>query len=134
MSDLEAIRERWIAERPMYEALGFFVQDRLERETRRRGLLCEHSARAKDVDSLLKKALRKRYDLPYAAIHDKAGVRVVVTYADDVTVVDNIVQDHFHIHVRENKTLGLPPNQLGYLGVHFEASIPDGDVPETKQE
>src|SRR5436190_16165155 len=115
MIDLEPIRERWISERPVYGALGQHVRTLLKTDLQRRGLLCSVDARPKDVASLLKKVLRKSYRSPYDEIHDKAGIRVIVTFAGDVPVVEEVIRARFEVEAYENKTLGLDYHELGYL-------------------
>src|SRR5437868_6010477 len=97
MIDLEPIRERWIAERPAYGALGEQVRTLLKADLQQRGLLCSIDARPKDVASLLKKVLRKSYGSPYDEIHDKAGIRVIVTFAGDVPVVEEVIRGRFEV-------------------------------------
>ncbi|MBI4219915.1 MAG: hypothetical protein HY682_07230 [Chloroflexi bacterium] len=128
MIDLEPIRERWIAERPGYAALAEHIRTLLKPDLQRRGLLCSLDARPKEVASLLKKVLRKDYGAPYEDVHDKAGVRVIVTLADDVPAVVETIRERFEVKHFENKTLGLDYHELGYLGIHFEVALRDADV------
>lgn len=121
MIDLEAVRERWLVQKPVYGALAKHVREVIEGELRSRGLLAVCTAREKDVASLLKKALRKSYD--YDDIHDKAGVRVVVDFPSDAPVVEQLIRDRFSILHYENKTVGLDYDRLAYLGVHFEIAL-----------
>ncbi|MGD9116488.1 MAG: RelA/SpoT domain-containing protein [Dehalococcoidia bacterium] len=121
--ELEALRERWIAERGLYKDFSEYVKSILEAETRRRGIACIVSARAKEVASLLKKALRKRYTNPYDEIFDKAGVRVVLTYYDQLDNVEKIIRGLFNVLKYENKIVGLDYDQLGYLGIHFRVTL-----------
>ncbi|MDY6918239.1 MAG: hypothetical protein SVP26_09920 [Chloroflexota bacterium] len=126
MNDLETLRKRWLAERPVYRDLCERVKGILETEVRRRGVPCILQASPKEVASFLKKALRKGYSNPYEEIRDKAGVRVVCTYYDSLVDLEGVVRDCFVVHSHENKTLGLEYDQLGYLGIHFEVSLPEG--------
>ena len=125
MTNLEALRERWLSERPLYGEFCKRVKGILETEARRVGIACTVHARPKEVASLLKKALRKRYANPYEEILDKAGVRVVCTYYDSLSQLEAIVRNLFVVHSYENKTLGLEYDKLGYLGIHFEVSLPE---------
>jgi ppGpp synthetase/RelA/SpoT-type nucleotidyltranferase len=128
MIDLEPIRERWIADRPVYTALAEHIRTLLKAELQRRGLLCSVDARPKEVASLLKKVLRKSYSAPYEDIHDKAGIRVVVSFAADVATVEEVIRQRFRVERYENKTRGLDYRELGYLGVHFDVSLLEGDA------
>lgn len=125
MTDLEALRERWLAEREIYEEFAKHVKGLLEAETRRRGIACAVHARAKEVASLLKKALRKHYSDPYNEIRDKAGVRVIVIYYDQLAELEKLIRDLFVVLGYENKIVGLDYDQLGYLGIHFEVALPN---------
>jgi hypothetical protein len=51
-----------------------------------------------------------------------------VTFVDDVPVVEEVIRARFAVERYENKTLGLDYHELGYLGVHFDVSLHDGDV------
>jgi len=123
--NLEAVREQWLAEQPVYEDFGKRVKSILEAEVRRKGITCVVHERIKEVSSFLKKTLRKNYDNPYEEVHDKVGVRVICTYKDSLQQLEEIVKTSFIVHKYENKTLGLEYDQLGYLGIHFEVSLPE---------
>jgi len=131
MSELDSLRERYITERPRYIELAGCVSRLLEAETRRRGLTCTVEGRAKEVASLVKKALRKSYVSPWDEIQDKAGVRVVTVYQRTIADVEDIIRELFEVHEYEDKRLELEPDKLDYLGVHFEVTVParhlDGD-------
>ena len=120
---LASIRDTWISERPAYEDLGYRVEADLKQATRQRGIRCRIYSRAKEIDSLLKKALKKSYDDPYNEIQDKAGVRVVSMYLTSVPLIEQVVRERFIVIGYENKMLGLAYDQLGYPGIHFEVKL-----------
>lgn len=124
MIDSEALRERWLSERQLYDEFARYVAARLEAAVRRHGIACSVQARAKDVASFLKKALRKRYASPFEEIGDKAGVRLIVTYHDTLAAVEGIVRSEFVVVSYENKTESLHYSQLGYLGIHLDVTLP----------
>jgi ppGpp synthetase/RelA/SpoT-type nucleotidyltranferase len=74
--------------------------------------------RPKDLLSYLKKVMRKDYADPFGEITDRAGLRVVVTFPQDVEDVERVVEDLFISVERIDKAEGLEDNQLGYLGIH----------------
>ncbi|MGH9045182.1 MAG: GTP pyrophosphokinase [Acidimicrobiales bacterium] len=123
MADLDALRQRYLTERPAYAALAEDVAGCLRAATRRSGLICEVEGRAKDVASFLKKALRKEYASPGDDIHDKATARVVTVYESQVEEVEDLVRELFVVHHHEDKRHSLAPDTLSYLGVHFEVSL-----------
>jgi ppGpp synthetase/RelA/SpoT-type nucleotidyltranferase len=123
VTDLDALRLRYQSERPRYQALADEVAAQLGRACRQKGLLCDIDARAKEVGSFLKKVLRKDYASPWEDIRDKAGVRVITVYESQVSQVEEIVHELFHVSHHEDKRTSLRPETLSYLGVHFEVSL-----------
>src|ERR1022692_1657193 len=123
VTDLDALRLRYQSERPRYQALADEVVAQLGRACRQKGLLCDIDARAKEVGSFLKKVLRKDYASPWEDIRDKAGVRVITVYESQVSQVEEIVHELFHVSHHEDKRTSLRPETLSYLGVHFEVSL-----------
>ncbi len=125
MIDIEEVRSRYLSEQSTYNNLARYVRDGLDTRLRRLGLAYTLDARAKDVSSLVKKAMRdgKDYASPYDDIHDKAGVRVVVTYESSVRDVCGVIEELFPGCIPEDKKLRLPYDKLGYLGVHYEVTL-----------
>lgn len=117
---LEALRVRWTAERPLYESYQQYIERCLNAEAMQRGLSCRIEVRTKEIKEFLKKALRKNYASPYDDIRDKVGGRVVVTYEEDLRTAEEFVNRRFRIVSREDKTLTLEYDKLGYLGIHLE--------------
>ena len=79
------------------------------------------SGRVKETHSFLRKALKKQYANPLEDMHDKMGVRVELLYAEDVTAVcDRIRAEHAAFTVVKEDVKRHSPNQLGYLGTHFD--------------
>lgn len=107
-------------ERPRFETLAHRIQAALERDLRSAGVYCEVSSRAKEIPSFVKKALREGYSDPLAEIGDKAGVRVIVPYLEDIGRVEAVVAAVCHVEDREQKLEALEYDRLGYLGVHLE--------------
>jgi len=108
------------AERSRFEALAERIEVALERDLGSAGVYCEVSSRAKEVQSFVKKALREGYADPLAEIGDKAGVRVIVPYLEDVARVEAVVAAFCLVDDREQKLEALAYDQLGYLGVHLD--------------
>jgi len=123
MTPLSELWERYIAERPLYEAVADSVKRRLEEELRARGLICEVQARAKDVDQFAKKILRKQYT-DYAQVGDKAGARVIARYYSQVEEVRGAIEAAYETTNVEDKRAALAYDRLGYLGVHLDVLVP----------
>lgn len=128
--NLEAAREMWLGERRVYAGLAAHVRQIIQREIQRRGVLATYTAREKDLASLLKKLLRKKYE--YDGVHDKAGVRVTVDFPTDVATVEAAIREQFIVQHYENKTFTLEYDRLAYLGIHFEVTIPNTPLAEER--
>jgi ppGpp synthetase/RelA/SpoT-type nucleotidyltranferase len=114
------IASAYEAERPRFEALAKRIEMALKSDLESAGVYCEVTCRAKEVASFVKKALREGYADPMVEIGDKAGVRVIVPYLEDVRRVETFAEAICSVKDREEKLEALDYNQLGYLGVHLE--------------
>lgn len=122
MSDLEAARVSWLAERRQFEEFSKHLDDVLKREIRRVGILAEVKHRAKELDSLIKKLIRKPLH-SYDSLPDKAGVRVIVRYKSEIDPVLELAKHIFDRGEPENKLDRLEPNTFGYLSVHADIRL-----------
>lgn len=103
MTDRETeLRERWRADRPMYEAWGAFVAATLATAVARvvdptpidMFFRIPVKPRTKEEGSLLAKAFHrgKVYREPYDDIEDKVGVRIVVLFTEEIRLVEKVIQ------------------------------------------
>ena len=120
-SNTEALKQRYAQERSEYQKFADHIKSILAKTTRKRKVVCTIDARAKEVDSFVKKALVKNY--LYDDINDKAGVRVIVTYQEDLPAIVKIVRALFDVIDSEKKSDSLDSNELGYNGIHFEVKL-----------
>ena len=84
------------------------------------------TSRTKEVDSLLRKLLRNP-GLEYEKLGDRAGIRVVVRFREEVAEVTALIESAFR--VVKKKEFALRPDQTGYQGTHcivtLKAEDPD---------
>lgn len=121
----DAFRE----ERPTYERLASQMEERLRARLKEEAIHAMVSSRAKDVESFVAKALvGNRYANPMDEIGDKAGVRVMLVYEEDVVRVEAICRELFDVRNREQKLDALAYNENGYLGVHLDTLLHRADT------
>lgn len=100
----------------------------------RKMLFAYHSSRAKKVESLTAKCRKKilkegeyvfKYNDPKRQITDLAGVRIVCYLPQDISPIQRIVENTFHVDVNNslNKADGLGLDTVGYLSVHYIVSL-----------
>ncbi len=130
---LETVRTQWKENRPKYEALCKKVAYMLKAETQKCGFDCDISFRAKEIDSLIRKVLRKKYADPYNEVSDKAGVRVVCTYRDSLEQLTDIVEQGFEVCGKEDKAAELEFDKLGYPGIHFAIKLQSDCLAENNE-
>lgn len=124
MSGYEDLRSEYIAVYPTYERLAVRLGDVLRSQLDAAGLrIVEVSARAKDSDSFVKKALRKGYDDPMRAIGDKAGARLILPFARDRQRVVQTCEEVLELSDPEDKRGVLGSERIGYLGLHYSAQL-----------
>lgn len=123
MNDILAdIRNRWKTDQALYEGFACYVADCLHDLMVKNKLLTRVSYRSKDLLSLLKKAIRKGYS--YEQIRDKAGVRVVVKFKEQVEIASSAIEGAFKVIFKEDKSEALAYDQVGYQAVHYEVTLP----------
>jgi ppGpp synthetase/RelA/SpoT-type nucleotidyltranferase len=142
VSDYERLHDDYAAVFPAYERFADRLHDLLRGRLDRASLrLVEVSARPKDPDSFVKKALRKEYADPMRQIGDKAGVRLVLPFARDRGRAVQICEEVLILTEPENAAERLGSERLGYLGLHYSAQIrpdelepADSDLADLKAE
>ena len=119
MRDLEQVRQRWILDRPKYEAFGALLKARLEKSLKPVGIWFDVESRPKPLGSLIKKLLTKKGHT-FETLPDKVGVRVIISYRSDADKVIQRVRGLFDSDEPENKAQKLGAKEVGYLSVHLD--------------
>src|SRR5260370_29871606 len=120
--DLDSARGRWIEEEPQYQRFTTHIQSLLREQLNGSGVFARVTGRAKELDSLLKKLLRKP-ELTYDTMTDKAGVRVVVRFRDEISIVSSILERIFEVVKKEDKSSALETAEFGYQGLHYDIKL-----------
>ena len=123
--DVDKLRHRYIAERPGYLRLACAVRKIIEASAHETGLKCSVEHRAKEVRSLVTKALTKKYADPYEQIGDKAGVRVVADFPWEREDVEGMIAPLFCVLERDDKRVTAEPDRFGYRATHFQVKYPE---------
>lgn len=129
MTDLEEVRKTWVRERPVYERFVEHVVEILRGEFREP--TTEIYGRAKEIDSVLKKLIRKP-GKTYESMTDKAGIRVIVKYSDGVDKVGGFIERRFKEHKKDDKRESLKLDQVGYQGIHYDIKLNDDEAAGTE--
>lgn len=129
-ADIPGLSETAAEERPLYFEAAKATELVLKRAMRDAGLRGDVTARAKEVDQIVKKAIRKGYANPLEDIKDRAGARIVLTYEYQVAEAVELVRTLFVVDEEEDKHETLAANELGYLGYHLDCRLPKALIPE----
>ncbi|WP_188453783.1 GTP pyrophosphokinase [Virgibacillus oceani] len=82
--------------------------------------------RVKQWDSVIGKIEKYQLDIDdIADINDLAGIRITVLFRRDVVSAENIIDENFVIHRKEDTEKRLSENQFGYGSIHYEVSLPE---------
>ena len=131
MSDLEEARTRWTSELPIYGRFVDHLVAILRRELRDPGI--QIYGRTKEIDSLLRKLILKPHKT-YENITDKAGVRVIVKFTEDLEVVGQFIEQRFNNYKKDDKRANLKIDQVGYQGIHYDIRLNDDEAKDTEFE
>ena len=128
--DLESIREAWLRDCPGYEKLVEYLKGKIARLLTEAGVWCRVTGRAKDLDSLLKKCLRKP-SLNYELIPDRAGIRIVTRFIENLPTVCALIEGSLEVKKKEDFTASLGEERFGYQGIHLDVVL-RGDDPQAE--
>lgn len=126
MTKFEQARKLWLSQRNAFEEFAIYLRESLKKEVRRAGILADVTSRTKEIDSLIKKLISKPHHT-YESLGDKAGVRVIVRYKQEIEPVLKIAAQLFERGEVENTANRLEPNTLGYLSVHTDLRLRSSD-------
>jgi len=121
MNDLESARQRWLADRGRYAALGELIAARLGRAVQKRGIWCQATSRPKELHSLIKKLMKGKHT--YDTVPDKAGARCIVRYLGELETVVDLARTLFDCVEIDRKHDNLGPERIGYASVHAEVRL-----------
>lgn len=84
------------------------------------------AARAKRLDSVRAKLLRKPYRRPRSQLTDRLGLRIIVYHARDVDLVSELMRAKLDVREAQSsdKRLALGLREFGYRSYHLIASLP----------
>lgn len=86
------------------------------------------TARAKTVESVRGKLLRKHYSRPKTQLMDRLGVRVILYHGNEVDPVAKLLRNRLQIHEKHSSdkrgALGL--REFGYRSYHLVAALKGG--------
>jgi ppGpp synthetase/RelA/SpoT-type nucleotidyltranferase len=125
VTDLDEARKTWIREKPLYEKFVNHIEKILRSEFRDPTI--QIYGRAKDIDSLLKKLIRKP-DKTYESLTDKAGIRVIVKFIDGLETVGKFIERRFKDYKKDDKRTSLKIDQVGYRGIHYDIKLNDDEA------
>lgn len=127
MTDLESVRKQWLEEKAQYEQFGEALAGKLREELRHSGIWAEVSFRAKEIDSLIRKLIKKpKHD--YNSIGDKCGIRAIVRYKSEIQPILDIAGKIFDCADLEHKEDALKTDKVGYLSVHADVKLRTDDA------
>jgi ppGpp synthetase/RelA/SpoT-type nucleotidyltranferase len=128
VDNLEEARKKWLRDQPFYALFIESLRKTLREKFRDPGI--QIYGRPKEIDSLLKKLIRKQ-DKTYENMTDKAGLRVVVKYPDEIDTIGKFIEERFPCHKKDDKRLELKIDQVGYSGIHYDIQLEDAEAEAT---
>lgn len=118
MSDIQAMQTRYGVEQQKYGNVASAVAEIVGSRLRSTGIECRIESRAKDMASLLLKAIEKKK--AYESIGDKAGVRAVLKYPQDRAAAAEAIRRAVRVVKEEDFERPDDPRVFTYSGLHFD--------------
>lgn len=112
-----------IRELPLWQQVADAARRSLIDGLRLAGIEAEVTARAKAVDSILRKLVFKYGTDDVTRATDRAGARVVVHLPSDVEHACEVVRRTFDVVKEEDTADRYEADQFGYRGVHLDAVV-----------
>ena len=83
------------------------------------------SGRTKDASSVSEKIKRKRYFNPETQLTDMSGIRVIVFFESQVSLVSDLIRRTFDVDEENSvdRDTILGDDRIGYRSVHFVCSL-----------
>lgn len=126
--DIKEVAEKWKADEPLYKELGLLSSSFIKSTITECEILPEISFRTKELLSIVKKIKKKLREKEYSYDHlnDKLGIRIICTFTDEMTLIDDFLHKYFDIKKVERKREALDFDKLDYISNHYDACIKTG--------
>lgn len=121
--------DQWIDQvLPLHDRLTKVSVNLIEKLIQERGIdYVSVTGRTKDKISGLEKIDRKSYSKPLEQLTDLSGVRVIVFFESQITLVSDLIREAFIVD--NDNSMGrdsvLGEDRIGYRSVHFVCSLGD---------
>lgn len=127
---LEEIVEDWEHKKKHYEEFTRYIKKKLEEIAQNQGILAKIISRTKDGASIAKKLYKKGITYQnYLGMTDKAGVRVILRFKEDVEIIADCIREEFVVLKEEDKSSLLKLNESGYKSLHFDIQLKKEKTP-----
>jgi len=137
---LKSIIDDWEKERDNYQLLCEHMKKNLNDLIQNEGILVKIDFRVKDPINLAiklmkdkldnkKKGVNSNLDELFNNLSDKAGLRIICRYNNEIIPIIKIIKDHFEILNEDNKISHLDYNQMGYKSYHLDVKLKSGNTP-----
>lgn len=123
--NIQEITEAWTRDEPEYARLGKILCDFIKSTILRLEIFPEVSYRTKELLSIVKKIKKKQAekDYTYADLSDKLGIRIICTFQEEMSQIDEFLKSTLIIKKSEYKQDSLDFNKLDYISNHYDATI-----------
>ena len=91
-----------------------------------RGIKLHHlDGRIKELDSLIKKSIRKKMVDPFTEMTDIVGFRVVYLFQGDLEIIKGVIRNSFTVVKEDDKFSDIEIDVFKYAVPHFDVKLPE---------
>lgn len=123
---VENARNWYMQNRTIFESCTYEISSLIEKVLKQRGIIFHSiTSRVKEEKSFLKKCNNDKYKNPIDQIKDVIGIRIIAHTNIEVAQICKVIRDEFSVDNDNsgNKADKLDEDKVGYLSVHFVASL-----------
>lgn len=137
---LKSIIDDWENEKGNYKLLCEHIEEKLKELIKKEGIITKIDHRVKDPVNLAQKLIKDKLDNQkkgidssleelYSNLSDKAGLRIVCRYSDEIIPITEIIKAQFEKINEDNKISHLLYNQMGYKSYHLDVKLKVENTP-----
>ncbi len=131
---LKTIMDDWEKNKENYRLFCEFIQKKLKEQIKKEGFIVKIDFRIKDPVNLAQKLIKDKLDNKkkgidssledlYRNLSDKAGLRIICRYSDEIIPLIQIVKAQFDKINEDNKISHLHYDQMGYKSYHLDVKL-----------
>ena len=123
--NIQDIIKLYTERQDQFELLKNNAYNIISDQLKMRGIKLHHlDRRVKELDSLIKKSIRKKMVDPFTEMTDIVGLRVVYLFQGDIEIIKGVIRNSFRVVKEDDKSSDIEIDVFKYAVPHFDVKLP----------